>query len=195
MVRSLTVLATSRALFEIVHKTPRNELEQAWRQLSDILDYLVSLLPGQAFIHSTDDIATNNVLVPMISFLAKSGGKFETDAQLRESMHWLYAASIWARYTGQTDQRLDHDIAIVQRSSRPWPDLVDAIIDQRGRIKVTASDFEGRSVAHPLYRMARVAIKATGAIDWFNGAPLAQPVGDRYQIHSHHITFTANHER
>jgi hypothetical protein len=187
MVRALTTVATQRALFDLVHKIPRDELEEAWNSLTKILDYMISVLPGQAFIHSTEDFNTTNVLIPLVAFLSKNGGTFDNDVQLKEAIHWLYAASIWARYTSQTDQRLDHDIAIVQRSDRPWPELVDAIIDQRGRIEVKDSDFEGRSIQHPLYRMSRVAIKAQGAVDWFNGAPLAQTYGSAFQIHSHHI--------
>jgi len=102
-------------------------------------------------------------------------------------LHWLYAASLWARYSSQTDQRIDHDISVVQRSDSPWADLVDAIVEQRGRIEVKPSDLEGRIIQHPLYRTTFVMAKAQGAIDWFNGARLDSPQGKSYAIHSHHI--------
>jgi hypothetical protein len=99
----------------------------------------------------------------------------------------MYAAATWGRYTGQTDTRLDHDISIVHRADNPWPDLVNAIIDQRGRIEVKPSDLEGRGNQHPLFRMTYILAKANGAIDWFNGSPLDVTHGASYQIHSHHI--------
>ena len=63
----------------------------------------------------------------------------------------------------------------------------DQIIDQRGRVDVKASDFEGRTAQHPLYRMTFILSKANGALDWFNGVPLGVTHGSAYAWHSHHI--------
>lgn len=76
---------------------------------------------------------------------------------------------------------------IVLRETVPWKTLVEQIIDQRGRIEVKASDFEGRDAQHPLYRMVYILAKAHSAIDWFNGLPLSSNHGNSYRIHSHHI--------
>ena len=69
MTRALTATVTRRALFETIHDRPRQELEEGWRKLSRTMDYLITLLPQQAFIHSTDDLNTTNVLIPIIAFL------------------------------------------------------------------------------------------------------------------------------
>ncbi len=187
MVRCLTAVVNGRAIFETIHDTPAEELKLGWELLSSILDYLVTILAGHANIHSTEDLNTNNVLVPAVAYLAKHDLQFNSDRNMRHFIHWLYAASIWSRYTSQTDQRLDHDIAIMQRTRTPWRELVDAIIDQRGRIEVKASDLEGRSTRHPLYRMTYVLAKSQGALDWFNGIPLDANPGGSYAVHSHHI--------
>lgn len=187
MVRCLTGVVRGRALFETVHEAPADDLKQGWARLTKILDYLVTVLAGHANMHSTDDLNTTNVLVPAVVYLSRHDVKFASDRAMHHFIHWMYAASAWARYTSQTDQRLDHDIAIIQRSDSPWAELVDAIIDQRGRIQVKASDFEGRTTQHPLYRMTHVLAKSQGAIDWFNGIPLDIPPSGSYGIHSHHI--------
>jgi hypothetical protein len=186
MVRSLVGVVCNRALFEIIHGKQKQELEAGWQQLSRILDYLVSILPS-ASIHSTEDLNTTNVLVPIIVYLSLNDGKFPTDKDLKNATHWLYAAHTMARYTAQTDQRLEHDVSIVVRESFPWQSLREQIIDQRGRIEVKSSDFEGRGTQHPLYRMLNILAKAHGAVDWFNGAPLGSTHGNFYSIHSHHI--------
>ena len=110
MVRCLTGVVKGRALFETIHDTPADELQQGWTLLTRILDYLVTLLPGHANIHSTEDLPTPNVLVPAVVYLARHDVKFDSDRAMRHFIHWMYAASTWARYTSQTDQRLDHDI-------------------------------------------------------------------------------------
>lgn len=186
-VRALTGVVRGRALFETAHGSSEAELKEGWKTLEKILDYLVTILPKWAHIHSTEDLNTTNVLIAPIVFLSRSGGKFSSEAEMKLFIRWLYAASAWARYSGQTDQRLDHDVSIVLQTTSPWKQLVDAIIDQRGRIELKAADLEGRGTQHPLYRMTYVLMKIHGAIDWFNGMPLDSVYGPTYGLHSHHI--------
>lgn len=187
MTRALTVCVTRRALFETIHERPADELQVGWKALSQVLDYLTNVLPHHAFVHSTEDLNTTNALVPLVAYLSLNKGKFATDKVLRSAVHWLYAALLWARYTAQTDQRLESDVSIVMKEEAPWGHLCGEIIDQRGRIEVKASDFEGRGAQHPLYLGTYVLAKAHGAIDWFNGAALGVTHGAKYRIHSHHI--------
>lgn len=187
MTRAMTGVVTKRALFEIIHDRPKDELLAGWKKLNKILDYLVSILPNHAFIHSTDDVNSNNIFIPIIVFLSEQGGKFKSKAEINNAIHWLYLANIWSRYTSQTDQRLEFDLSIVVRNTHPWEELIDAIKDQRGRVRVDAKDLEGRSTSHPLYRMTYVLAKANGAMDWSNGIPLGGSGGKYYGWQSHHI--------
>jgi hypothetical protein len=187
MVRSLVAVAHGRALFETIHKTAAEKVQADWERLTNILDYLVTNLPTHAHVHSTDDLNTTNVLVPLVAYLAQHNGKFESDRDMRHAIHWMYAASIWTRYSSQTDQKLDHDVSLIQRSTSPWQELVNAIIEQRGRIEVKPSDLEGRVIQHPLYRMMFVIAKSQGAVDWFNGSSLDSPQGLSYAVRSQHI--------
>jgi len=187
MTRALTTVVTRHALFENIHSRHRDQLETGWETLNKILDYLVSILPKLAFIHSTEDVNSTNVFIPLVAYLAINSGKFPNDKSLKHAIHWLYAAHTWARYTAQTDQRLEHDVSLVVKGENPWPSLIEQIIDQRGRIEVKASDFEGRGAQHPLYRMVYIMANAHSAIDWFNGMPLSTSHGSKYHIHSHHI--------
>ncbi len=187
MTRALVCTVTGHARYEQIHQTPRHELVAGWARLSKMLDYLTNILPSHAHINSTRDMSTTNPLIPLIRFLSLNSEEFPSDTQLRRGLHWLYAAQIHQRYTGQTDSRLEHDVTIVNREDSPWQLLVNQIVDQRGRIEVSPDDYEGRGAGHPLYRMSIVLAKARSAVDWFNGASLTNPIGDAYQIHSHHI--------
>lgn len=187
MIRALTGVVTKRALFETIHDRPRPELEQGWNTLSKALDYLAGLLPESAFVHSTLDLNTTNVLVPLVVYLSLHKGRFPSDKALKRAIHWLYAAHTKARYTSQTDQKLEHDVSLVVANDSPWELLVKAIMDERGRLETTAGDMEGRTASHPLFRMTYILAKAHGAIDWFNGSSLAAPVGKAYALHYHHI--------
>lgn len=187
MVRCLVGIVKGRGLFETIHKTPKDEIIDGWKKLSKILDYLITILPKYAYIHSAEDINTTNIFVPLVIYLSRNNNIFPSEIALKSSVRWLYFAHLWARYTSQTDQRLDHDINIIARNHNPWADLVNAIIEQRGRIKLEHSDLEGKSIQNPLYKMLYITIKAKGAIDWFNGLPLDVTHGKIYSIQSHHI--------
>lgn len=182
LTRAMTGVVCQRALFETIHSRTKPELVAGWEKLNGILDYLVSLLPGRAQIHSTRDLSTTNVLVPLVVHLSLNNGRFDSDSSIKRAVHWLYAAQIWARYTAQTDQRLEHDVSVVIREQSPWQPLSDQIIDQRGRLDVKAADLEGRGIQHPLYNMAFILAKAGSAVDWTNGASLAVTPGKPYNL-------------
>jgi hypothetical protein len=185
MVRALTAVVRQRALYETLHDASEAELKEGWSRLSHVLDHLTTILPTWAYVHSTDDIGSTNVLIAPIAYLAQSGGKFKSEAEIRQFVRWLYAASTWARYSSQTDQKLEFDVSIVAQTPSPWSRLLDAIIDQRGRIEMKATDLEGRGVQHPFYRMAFVLAKINGAIDWYTGEPLVASHSTPW--HNHHI--------
>ena len=187
MTRCLVGIVKGRGLFELIHKTPKEEIIKGWGKLSKILDYLITILPKYACIDSTEDVNTTNIFVPLVVFLSRNNNSFPSELELKNSIRWVYLSHLWARYTSQTDQRLDYDINIITRNHNPWPDLVKAIIDQRGRIKLETGDLEGRSIQNPIYRMLHITIKAKGAIDWCNGLPLDVTHGKAYSIQSHHI--------
>lgn len=187
MTRGLTTTVTRRALFETIRDADGATLRAGWKRLDRMLDYLTTILPQRAYIHSTEDLNTTNALVPLLAYLEIQGGKFPSETSINHAVHWLYAALMWARYTAQTDQRLETDVTLVARDAEPWDTLEAQIIDQRGRLEVQPGDFAGRGTPHPFYRATFVLAKAHGAIDWFNGLPLAQTHGSSYNIQSHHI--------
>ena len=112
MTRALTTTVTRRALFETIRDADGATLRAGWKRLDKMLDYLTTILPQRAYIHATDDLNTTNALVPLIAYLETQGGKFPGDASIKHAVHWLYAALMWARYTAQTDQRLETDVTL-----------------------------------------------------------------------------------
>lgn len=187
MTRALTGVVAKRGLYEYIHDRQRDELINGWKTLTTILDYLIVVLRNDANIHSNWDLNTSNIFVPLIVYLSLQGNRFNNDKSINNAVHWLYASHIKSRYTGQTDQKLENDISIIVRQDSPWEDLLNNIIDQRGRIETKPSDLEGRGSRHPLYSMTYILAKAKEAVDWFNGAPISQPYTKSNWIQSHHI--------
>ncbi len=186
--RSLTAVITERSQWDAIHQTDLHNLQCGWKRLETIFDYLVKYLPDSALIHSTDDLNSPNVLVPLIAYLSKNNGTFRTDDQRKLSVHWLHNALMWGRFDGQVNQRLEEDLAIIRKNPEsPWPLLCDRILDQRGRLQVTAKDISEEGRNSRFYKTTYMVFKGKNARDWFNGLPLCNTDGTGYRIHSHHI--------
>ena len=191
LTRCLVVLIIKSALFkkmtEEVYKNKTGEdYKEAWDGLVKILNYLIPILKQSAYISSSKDISTNNVLVPLVAYLSKNSGSFEP-AFKNHFLYWMFLALIWRRYSGQTDQRLDKDVYLAINSLQPVADLINEIEDERGRIEIKPSDLEGRGSGHPLHRMLYVLTRYNKATDWANGGSLQDTMGDYYSIQSHHV--------
>jgi len=191
LTRCMVVLLTNSALFEkmtneIYQKTTEEDYKNTWAKLVKTFDYLIPILKQSAHIGGSEDLSTNNVLVPIIAHISTKGGSF-TSTDKNMFLYWMFLALIWGRYSGQTDQRLDRDVYLAINSQSPVNDLINEIEDQRGRIEIKASDLEGRGAGHPLHRILYIISKYNKAIDWANGGSLQDTMGDYYNIHSHHI--------
>lgn len=107
-------------MFELIHSRSDAELEAGWKALNKVLDYLMSMLPKVAHIHGTDDLNTTNALIPLVAYLARNNGSFPDQKSAQHAVNWLYVALMWARYTAQTDQRLEADLSIIAKEVEPW---------------------------------------------------------------------------
>lgn len=189
--RFMVVTLTDSALFKKNSKLKyenfsKEDLINAWNKISKALDYLIPILQQDGLISSTNDLNTNNVLVPIIGYLVKNNNRF-TGKLKYQFLYWMFQALIWARYSGQTDQRLDKDVYIIYNRTDFITGLLNEIEDQRGRLEVKPTDLEGRGAGHALYKMLYIVTKANKAIDWANGGAIYGTIGDYYSIQSHHI--------
>ena len=191
LTRMMVVTLTKSALYKKNSKLKyenfiKENYKTAWSKVSKAIDYLIPILQQDGLISSTNDLNTNNVLVPIVSYLVANENKF-TGKLKYQFLHWMFLALIWQRYSGQTDQRLDKDVNIIMTRPDFIAGLINEIEDQRGRIEVKPSDLEGRGAGHALYKMLYVVTKANKAIDWANGGAIYGTIGDYYSIQSHHI--------
>jgi len=191
LTRCIVITLTKSALYKKNAKLKyelftSKDYQDAWAKVAKALDYLIPILQQDGLISSTNDLSTNNSLVPIIGYLVENNNRF-TGSIKYQFLYWMFLSNIWSRYSGQTDARLDKDIYIINNSDNIIGDLVQEIEDNRGRLEVKEADMEGRTAGHPMYKMLYVITKANKAIDWSNGGSIYGTIGDYYSIQSHHI--------
>ena len=185
-IRAINAVANGRAEYQVLHDMEEGELTAAWHTLDRLLDYLINFLRDRAFIYSTDDLNTTNVLIPVLGYLAQNRQAFEKEYTRNRLLHWMYAALFQRRYSGSVDQKLERDLSALQDPD-PISGLSSALIEDHGAPEVNASQLNARRVQHPLYNMMQIVIRARGGVDWSNGLRLSQPIGESYAVQRHHI--------
>lgn len=190
-VRSMNAVINHRAEYEQLHDNTKEELEEGFEKLSRILDYLVNILKNRAYVYSTDDLNTPNVLIPIIGFLSLHGPEFPDEKSLKKALYWMYAALYQTRFSGSVDTTLEEDLIALKgdytEEVHPFDYLLDNLKEGEGDPEITKSAVASRGVGHPLYNMQCIVIRAKKGIDWANGIELSQPYGDQYSVERHHI--------
>lgn len=185
--RLTATVATGSGLYEPLYRTPIEEVKAAWHNVEKSLAYLIGILRAHAFIDSSRNLASPYPLVPVVVHLARQDGTFTDQREMRDFLHWMYAALMWARYSTSTETKLNADVAALSEGN-PTQRLRENILKERGRIKVQPTDLDRAGSRSPFYEMAYIVARARGAVDWANGHPLyTQAAGLMLEIEGHHI--------
>lgn len=195
LVRCMVGVATGSVMLEgSFIRTPATTLQGAWQAMQPAFEHLVSVLRHEAFVGSLGDLPTVNVLIPATIFLARQRGQFPSDTVKRRFIRWMYLAGLWARYSGASETKLQQDVALVSgRDLDPTHELEAAILRERGRIGLEASDLERARIDSAVAHLSRVVARARDARDWFTGIrvydrALGRSRGDeRHYIFSHKV--------
>lgn len=184
-VKTMIGTLTETMTYENVYDTPREELIEQWNKLAKedgIFDYVVNVLQNDAHIPSSEYINTRDVLIPFIAYVSRNDMQI-TYKEKVEFLRWIYAATMWSRYSGSSDSRVEHDLALLE-SDNPTKNLMQEIRDDRGRIEVQPSDLAGRGKqVRRFYNMLHIVTRANEPVDWKTSAPLT----GTYNLESHHI--------
>ena len=192
LVRCLAGVATGSIVLEgTFMRTPAETLKAAWENMQPAFRHLVEILRNDAFIASLNDLPTNNVLIPPTVYLSAQGGTFPTDAIRRRFVRWLHLAGLWARYSGASETKLQQDVAMANgRDLDPTHELEAAILRERGRIFLEASDLDRARIDSSVALLSCVVARYRGARDWFTGVLIYSGITDTSGSQERHYIFT-----
>jgi len=186
LTRAMNAVVNGRAEYRVLHGTTEEELIAGWNTLDRLLDYLINFLRDRAYVYTTDDLSTTNVLIPMLGYLAQHRTAFHEERARTRLLYWMYAALYQRRYSGSVDQKLERDLNALEQD-RPIDALIAVLREDEGSHEVAPSHLDRRGVSHPLYNMTQILIRAHGGVDWSNGLKLNEPFGDSFSLQRHHI--------
>lgn len=187
LVRSIVVFATQQCLFRSVASTPVEKLKQGWKQAQEGLRYAINFLRTNAGIEDETLLSSPMFLHALAALSRVKDNKLTGDEQ-RQLLHWLLVANAKGRYSrGSTETLLNEDLAIIFRKGEVSA-LMEPVKRQFGRLNVEPGDLAGRGVGSPLFSLAYLALKASGAKDWYSGLGLSLThQGKLHFIQWHHV--------
>ncbi len=187
LTRTLVVSSTGRALFEVVRDIERDELVAAWKDVEEILMYIIDILRGEK-INSSDLLNSSSVLLPLLYFLKLNGKKLESDLIRRKSIYWVLMANMWGRYSTSQETALEEDLNIIKNSNdNIWASMLGKVRDRSGRLQLNSNDLMGAGTNSRFFTIFYIMLKNRGAIDWFNGLKIDEGSSVSLSTHVHHI--------
>ena len=177
---------------EKLHDSSNNdEIRKAWKLLSeDTLDYVCNLMRDHAYVDHTKEINSVYALVPIIVFAFDKGKNKMTEIEIKKAVKWFYYAQVRTRYISQLPQKLDKDLGIIRDSQMPFDALLKLIEDER-KLEITADEFIGVGIQHPLWNIMKWYFKSKGAKCLTTGVGIRKNMGEKYTLEFDHIFPTA----
>jgi hypothetical protein len=187
LVRAIVVFATHQCLFRTVASTPVEKLKDGWAQAQEGLRFAINFLRTNAGIED-ETLLSSPMFVHTLAAVSRTKDNKLTSEERNKLLHWLHVANARGRYSrGSTETLLNEDLAIVFRGEGV-AGLMGPVKRQFGRLHIEPGDLAGRGVNSPLFSLAYLALKASGAKDWYSGLGLSLThQGRLHFIQWHHV--------
>lgn len=187
LVRSIVVFATQQCLFRSVASTHIDKLKEGWAEAQEGLRFAINFLRSNAGIEDESLLSSPSFLHVIAALSRVKDNRLSAEEQ-RQLLHWLLVANSRGRYSrGSSESLLNEDLSIVFRNGNAAA-LMEPVKRQFGRLHVEPGDLMSRGVGSPLFSLAYLALKASGAKDWYSGLGLSLThQGKLHFIQWHHI--------
>ncbi|MBU1425886.1 MAG: DUF262 domain-containing protein [Gammaproteobacteria bacterium] len=187
LVRGIVIFATKQCLFRTVASTPVDALKEGWKQAQEGLRFAINFLRTNAGIEDESLLSSPMFIHALAAVSRVKDNKLTADEQ-NKLLHWLLIANARGRYSrGSTESLLNEDLAIIFRTGDIGA-LLEPVKRQFGRLHIEPGDLAGRGVNSPLFSLSYLALKASGAKDWYSGLGLSLThQGKLHFIQWHHI--------
>jgi hypothetical protein len=187
LVRGIVVFATKQCLFRAVSAVKIEDLNRGWQEAKEGLRFAVNFLRSNAGIED-ESLLSSPMFIHVLAAISRVKNNKLSDAEQKSLLHWLLVANARGRYSrGSTETLLNEDLNIVFRSG-DIGGLIEPVKRQFGRLTIESGDLVSRGANSPLFSLAYLALKDSGAKDWFSGLGLSLThQGRLHFIQWHHI--------
>ena len=187
LVRAIVVFATKQCLFRTVASTSIEALQEGWEQAKEGLRFAINFLRANVGIED-ESLLSSPMFIHVLAAISRIKDNKLTADEQNKLLHWLLVANARGRYSrGSTETLLNEDLNIIFKTGDIGA-LMEPVKRQFGRLHIEPGDLSGRGVNSPLFSLAYLSLKASGAKDWYSGLGLSLThQGKLHFIQWHHI--------
>lgn len=185
--RSLIVFASKQCRFKIVGNLSREQLEEAWKDAKQGIEFSIDFLRSNMDIDNPSLLSSSSIMI-MLAAYAHSRNyrlKHSEDSYLK---YYILVSNAKARYSkGSSETLLDQDLAAIYRKQGVNA-LLRILNTQVGRLEVAPEDLETSSNTSSYFKTMFMAFKKGGACDWHNRLTISlKHSGAQNVLQFHHI--------
>ena len=185
LVRCLTAIATGQSRFPALGNVEPDALRKAWVDTRKGIEYFLNLAKQNLGLESWDWVTSNNTLVLPVAYLAQ---RPMDDVEVNALLRWFLLSSTWQRYSGSAETRMDQDLRVLRDGPSPFAALERQLLQEVGRLEVTADDLDDAGIRSPFFLPAYLACRMNGATDWATDVQLSSTnLGTQHLLELHHI--------
>ena len=186
-VRMMVVFATHQSRFKTVGKISREELEKAWKQAKNGLEYAINFLRAEG-IDKLSFLSSPFLLVPIAVYWVLKNGEAITDNERKKMLRWFYLAHMRGHYSmGSSESILDADLGVLFKGKN-LDNLAQQLFLHVKKFVVDYDDLNNRGIRSPFFSMLYFVLKQNGVKDWWSGIKLFERhTGNAHTIQYHHI--------
>lgn len=186
IVRTLVAILTSQSKFKIVPSLTKEDLENAWPEVTKALEHTIDELKN-TFGLETNATLSSPYFIVSLSFLYHNKNNRLTDDEARIIKKWFLIANAKGRYSrGSSETILDQDLYAIKKGNLQG--LLDNLKMQFGRLDFQTTDFENKNTNSGIFKTMFTVMRHNGALDWSTPQVISMNnMANRNKIEFHHI--------
>jgi hypothetical protein len=186
LLRCLTAVTTGFTDLERLAYVPIDDIKQALAKTEQAVNLLLET--AHAYLGMAGDVHKSpNAFPVMVKYLNDQGGDFPNDEAKARLMHWYINASIWSRFSGQTDTIINRDLVALQDAEDPIAALWQNLVQDQGDRRVGPEHFGFEKRSSRFYLLFHIMSFALGARDWGGTGKKLSELSPDIDLQLHHI--------
>jgi len=188
LLRCINTVVTGEALFAALKDVDTAKFQQGLMQAEKAVDSLLNLISSRLGLDHDRVLGSRYSFPLLVRYLTQRGGTVTDPKECDKLLYWYVHTFLWGRYAGSTESVLNQDLALIEQADGALDRLVNHLRQNRGDLRLQASDFLGWSKGARFYPLLYMLTRACHARDWETGAELSNHMLGRLAgLELHHI--------
>jgi len=188
LLRNINTVITGEALFTALKDVNTHSFKDGLGKAESAIDTLLNVISSRLGLDH-DRVLGSRYSIPLMSrYLVERGGNITDYKERDKLLFWYIHTFLWGRYASSVESTLNQDLALIEHSEEALDRLIDNLRQNRGDLRLQASDFRGWSKGARFYPLLYMMTRVWKARDWGTGVELSSHLlGKLSKLQVHHI--------